>query len=77
MRLVKALVASGSLELKEGAELQPLVDAVDEAVTSASQEAFGAEREVAEAILEALVNSPAVEEVFADHDEVIAALRSP
>ena len=76
LRLVHNLAAAGSLELNDEAETQELADCVDEAATAVSKKNFGGERAIVDAILDALINAPGVEEVHAGHDDIIKIMRT-
>jgi hypothetical protein len=72
LRLIQALVSSGDLELLEDANPAALADRLD----AVASEQRGGARAMAEALLDALVDAPEVDEVFADHADIAAALRS-
>jgi cell wall assembly regulator SMI1 len=76
LRLVHNLAAAGSLELNEEAETGELADCVDEAATAVSKKNFGGERAIVDAILDALINAPGVDEVHADPDDIIKIMRN-
>lgn len=73
--LLEALVESGDLDLAEDANRQKLADKIDERALSVAKRNFGGERAIAEAILSTLINAPAVEEVYADREAIIKAMR--